>query len=70
VADDKGVDLWGLVNKVMYAAVVGIFVFLWSTNARVIRLETQREATVEKLAKIEKTVEKIYDLLMKEHSNP
>lgn len=64
-------DVWGIVNKIMYGVIAGLFIWVWNTNGRVIRLETQREATVEKINNINTKVDKIYDMLLEDaRSNP
>jgi len=67
MADERGINVWDIINKVAYAAIIVALGWIWKTEGRVLRLETQREATIEKINKIDKTVEKIYDILIDDH---
>ena len=62
--NNGGVRVWGLINKVAYIVIIVLAGWIWKTESRVVRLETQRENTIEKINKIDRTVEKIYDLLL------
>lgn len=61
---------WDFFNKVMYALLVALTVWVWQTNEKIVVLQTQfsetTKGTSEKIEKIEKTVDKIYDILIQE----
>jgi hypothetical protein len=66
MGQERSVDVWGLLDKVLYVIVVASFVWVWKIEGRVTVLETQRQSTIEKITKIDATVEKIYDLLLED----